>query len=122
MRPHVAALKVLLDEPRLQIMLGCGDGLGAHLIEEAGCRTGFISGSSISVTRLADAGHGFGQLWRNGACSRDWHRCSPKCSVAGDGDTRRYRRGAGSSKRSPQRWGDGRDYRDRGFESGSLKR
>ena len=53
MRPHAAALKALLDEPRLQIMPGCGDGLGAHLIEEAGFRTGFISGSSISAMRLA---------------------------------------------------------------------
>ena len=50
MRPHAAALKALLDEPRLQIMPGCG---GAHLIEEAGFRTGFISGSSISAMRLA---------------------------------------------------------------------
>jgi 2-methylisocitrate lyase-like PEP mutase family enzyme len=34
-------------------MPGCGDGMGAHLIEEAGFRTGFISGSSISAMRLA---------------------------------------------------------------------
>jgi 2-methylisocitrate lyase-like PEP mutase family enzyme len=53
MQPHAAALKTLLDEPRLQIMPGCGDGLGAHLIEEAGFRTGFVSGSSISAMRLA---------------------------------------------------------------------
>src|SRR5258707_4677221 len=53
MRPHAAALKGLLDEPRLEIMPGCGDGMGAHLIEEAGFRTGFISGSSISAMRLA---------------------------------------------------------------------
>jgi 2-methylisocitrate lyase-like PEP mutase family enzyme len=53
MRPHAAALKALLDEPRLQIMPGCGDGMGAHLIEEAGFGTGFISGSSISAMRLA---------------------------------------------------------------------
>jgi 2-methylisocitrate lyase-like PEP mutase family enzyme len=53
MRPQAAALKALLDEPRLQIMPGCGDGMGAHLIEEAGFRTGFVSGSSISAMRLA---------------------------------------------------------------------
>jgi 2-methylisocitrate lyase-like PEP mutase family enzyme len=53
MRPRAAALKALLDEPRLQIMPGYGDGMGAHLIEEPGFRTGFISGSSISATRLA---------------------------------------------------------------------
>jgi 2-methylisocitrate lyase-like PEP mutase family enzyme len=34
-------------------MPGCGDGMGARLIEEAGFRTGFISGSSISAMRLA---------------------------------------------------------------------
>jgi 2-methylisocitrate lyase-like PEP mutase family enzyme len=53
MRPQAAALKALLDENRLQVMPGCGDGMGARLIEEAGFRTGFISGSSISATRLA---------------------------------------------------------------------
>jgi 2-methylisocitrate lyase-like PEP mutase family enzyme len=53
MQPHAAALKALLDEPRLQVMPGCGDGLGAHLIAEAGFKTGFVSGSSISAMRLA---------------------------------------------------------------------
>jgi 2-methylisocitrate lyase-like PEP mutase family enzyme len=53
MRPQAAALKALLDEPRLQIMPGCGDGIGAHLIEEAGFRTAFVSGSSVSAMRLA---------------------------------------------------------------------
>jgi 2-methylisocitrate lyase-like PEP mutase family enzyme len=53
MRPHAAALKTLLDEPKLQVMPGCGDGLGARLIEEAGFRTAFISGSSVSAMRLA---------------------------------------------------------------------
>jgi 2-methylisocitrate lyase-like PEP mutase family enzyme len=53
MRPHAAALKALLDEPRLQVMPGCGDGMGARLIAEAGFRTGFVSGSSISAMRLA---------------------------------------------------------------------
>jgi len=53
MRPNAAALKALLDEPRLQVMPGCGDGMGARLIAEAGFRTGFVSGSSISAMRLA---------------------------------------------------------------------
>src|ERR1700681_1126082 len=53
MRPHASALKALLDEPRLQIMPGCGDGMGARLIGEAGFRTGFVSGSSVSAMRLA---------------------------------------------------------------------
>jgi 2-methylisocitrate lyase-like PEP mutase family enzyme len=53
MRPHAAALQALLDEPKLQVMPGCGDGMGAHLIAEAGFPTGFVSGSSISAMRLA---------------------------------------------------------------------
>jgi 2-methylisocitrate lyase-like PEP mutase family enzyme len=53
MRPHAAAMKTLLNEPALQVVPGCGDGLGARLVEEAGFRIGFASGSSISATRLA---------------------------------------------------------------------
>src|SRR5439155_10888186 len=53
MRPHAAAMKALLDQPGLQVMPGCGDGMGARLIEEAGFRTGFISGSSLAAMRLA---------------------------------------------------------------------
>jgi 2-methylisocitrate lyase-like PEP mutase family enzyme len=53
MRAQAEALKKLLDEPRLQVMAGCGDGMGARLIAEAGFSTGFVSGSSISAMRLA---------------------------------------------------------------------
>ena len=53
MLSQAAAMKALLDQPALQIMPGCGDGMGAHLIEEAGFRTGFVSGSSIAAIRLA---------------------------------------------------------------------
>jgi len=53
MRPQAAAMKTLLDQPGLQIMPGCGDGMGARLIEEAGFRTAFVSGSSIAAMRLA---------------------------------------------------------------------
>ena len=53
MRSQAAALKTLFDQPGLQIMPGCGDGMGARLIEEAGFRTGFVSGSSIAAMRLA---------------------------------------------------------------------
>src|SRR5277367_3457367 len=53
MRTHAAALKALLSEPVLQVMPGCGDGLGARLIAEAGFKVGFASGSSIHATRLA---------------------------------------------------------------------
>lgn len=53
MRPQAAAMKSLLASPGLQIMPGAGDGLGARLIEEAGFKFGFASGSSISALRLA---------------------------------------------------------------------
>jgi len=53
MRPQAAALKALLDQPGLQVMPGCGDGMGARLIGEAGFGTGFVSGSSVSAMRLA---------------------------------------------------------------------
>jgi 2-methylisocitrate lyase-like PEP mutase family enzyme len=53
MRPQAAAMQALLAQPALQVMPGCGDGMGARLIEEAGFRTGFISGSSVSAMRLA---------------------------------------------------------------------
>ena len=53
MRPQAAAMKALLDQRGLQIMPGCGDEMGARLIEEAGFRTGFVSGSSIAAMRLA---------------------------------------------------------------------
>src|SRR3984957_2005118 len=57
MHPQAAAMKALFDQPGLQIMPGCGDGMGARLIEEAGFATGFASGSSICAMRLemADA-------------------------------------------------------------------
>jgi 2-methylisocitrate lyase-like PEP mutase family enzyme len=53
MRAQAAAMKALLDKPGLQIMPGCGDGMGARLIEEAGFPSAFISGSSVSAMRLA---------------------------------------------------------------------
>src|ERR1700730_1635123 len=68
-----AVARALLDEPRLQIMPGCGDGMGARLIEEAGFRTGFISGSSISAMRLAMPDMDLVSFGRNGGCSRDLH-------------------------------------------------
>jgi 2-methylisocitrate lyase-like PEP mutase family enzyme len=53
MRPQAASIKSLLDQRGLNIMPGCGDGMGARLIEEAGFRIGFVSGSSIAAMRLA---------------------------------------------------------------------
>ena len=53
MRPQAAAMKALLGEPALQVMPGCYDAMGAHLIAEAGFKVGFASGSSITAARLA---------------------------------------------------------------------
>lgn len=59
MRPAAVALKKLLEKPGLLgkpgllVMPGCGDGMGARLIGEAGFASGFVSGSSISALRLA---------------------------------------------------------------------
>ena len=53
MRPPAEAMKALLNQPALQVVPGCGDGLSARLVEEAGFKIGFASGSSISATRLA---------------------------------------------------------------------
>ena len=53
MQAQAAAMKQLLAGPGLHVMPGCGDGLGARLVEEAGFRMGFASGSTISALRLA---------------------------------------------------------------------
>jgi 2-methylisocitrate lyase-like PEP mutase family enzyme len=53
MRAQAEAMQALLNQPALQVMPGCGDAMGAHLIQEAGFRTAFASGSSISAMRLA---------------------------------------------------------------------
>lgn len=53
MNAHAAAMQALLELPGLQVMPGCGDAMGARLIEEAGFRTAFVSGSSIAAMRLA---------------------------------------------------------------------
>jgi 2-methylisocitrate lyase-like PEP mutase family enzyme len=53
MRPQASAMKALLDQPDMQVMPGCGDGMAARLVQEAGFKTGFASGSSIHAMRLA---------------------------------------------------------------------
>ena len=53
MRPQAAAMKALLDQPAMQIVPGCGDGMAARLLQEAGFAIGFASGSSIHAMRLA---------------------------------------------------------------------
>ena len=53
MRPQAEAMKALLEKPDMQIVPGCGDGMGARLLQEAGFKIGFASGSSIHAMRLA---------------------------------------------------------------------
>jgi 2-methylisocitrate lyase-like PEP mutase family enzyme len=53
MQPQASAMQALLAQPGIQVVPGCGDGLGARLVEEAGFKIGFASGSSIHATRLA---------------------------------------------------------------------
>jgi 2-methylisocitrate lyase-like PEP mutase family enzyme len=53
MRPQAAAMKALLDQPAMQVVPGCGDGMGARLVQEAGFKIAFASGSSIHAMRLA---------------------------------------------------------------------
>jgi len=53
MRPQAAAMMALLNEPVLRTVAGCGDALGARLIEEGEFEIGFASGSSVSAHRLA---------------------------------------------------------------------
>jgi 2-methylisocitrate lyase-like PEP mutase family enzyme len=53
MRPEAEAMRTLLSEPGIQVVPGCGDALAARLVQEAGFRIGFASGSSIHAMRLA---------------------------------------------------------------------
>ena len=52
MRPNPAAMLALLAKPGIHIMPGIGDGMGARLVQEAGFKVGFASGSSISAMKL----------------------------------------------------------------------
>lgn len=53
MRPEAAAMQAALNRPGIRVVPGCGDGLAARLVEEAGFEIGFASGSSIHAMRLA---------------------------------------------------------------------
>jgi 2-methylisocitrate lyase-like PEP mutase family enzyme len=46
-------MQALLQQPGIQVCPGCGDGLAARLVQEAGFKIGFASGSSIHAMRLA---------------------------------------------------------------------
>jgi len=87
MHPHAAALKALLDEPRLQVMPGCGDGMGARLIAEAGFQTAFISGSSVSAMRLAMPDMDLVSLAEMADAVETCIAAAPKVLWLADGDT-----------------------------------
>ncbi|HTJ59310.1 MAG TPA: isocitrate lyase/PEP mutase family protein [Devosiaceae bacterium] len=53
MQAHAAALKTLLETPKLHHVAGCADGMGARLVAEAGLEIGFISGATVAALRLA---------------------------------------------------------------------
>ena len=57
-----ATARQIVGQPGLQIMPGCGDGMGARLIEEAGFRTGFQHRRNAP----GDAQHGPADLSGNG--------------------------------------------------------
>src|SRR6202047_763053 len=87
MRPQAAALKELLDQPALQVMPGCGDGMGARLIEEAGFHTGVVSGSSVSAMRLGMAHIGLLGLLERADAVETGTAAAPKVLWLADGDT-----------------------------------
>src|ERR1700732_2442457 len=87
MRPQAAALKELLDQPALQVMPGCGDGMGARLIEEAGFHTGVVSGSSVSAMRLGMAHIGLLGLLERADAVETGTAAAPNVLWLADGDT-----------------------------------
>src|ERR1700724_1126589 len=87
MHPQAAAMKALFDQPGLQIMPGCGDGMGARLIEEAGFATGFASGSSICAMRLAMPDMDLLTFPEMGDAIESIIAAAPKVLWLADGDT-----------------------------------
>lgn len=79
-------LRRLLDAPGLLTMPGCFDTMSATLIEEAGFKVGFMSGFSVSASRLAMPDTGlisYAEMVEQGRniCN------SVKIPMIGDGDT-----------------------------------
>ncbi len=87
MQPQAAAMKALLDQPGLQVMPGCGDGMGARLVEEAGFKTAFISGSSVSAMRLAMPDMDLVSLGEMADVVETCISVAPKVLWLADGDT-----------------------------------
>jgi 2-methylisocitrate lyase-like PEP mutase family enzyme len=87
MRPQAAAMKALLNEPALQVMPGCYDAVGAHLIAEAGFRFGFASGSSITAARLAMPDMGLLSIPEMSDAVAGIVTAAPSVLWLGDGDT-----------------------------------
>jgi 2-methylisocitrate lyase-like PEP mutase family enzyme len=87
MRPQAAAMKALLSEPALQVMPGCYDAVGAHLIAEAGFKVGFASGSSITAARLAMPDMGMLSIPEMRDALAGIVTAAPSVLWLGDGDT-----------------------------------
>ncbi|HVY18650.1 MAG TPA: isocitrate lyase/PEP mutase family protein [Bauldia sp.] len=87
MRPQAAAMKVLLSKPALQVMPGCYDAVGAHLIAEAGFPVGFASGSSITAARLAMPDMGMLSIVEMRDAVAEITAAAPSVLWLADGDT-----------------------------------
>src|SRR5260221_3234383 len=87
MRPQAAAMKALLNEPALQVMPGCYDAVGAHLIAEAGFKVGFASGSSVAAARLAMPDMGTLSIREMRDALAFMVTAAPSVLWLGDGDT-----------------------------------
>lgn len=87
MRPQAQAMKSLLAGPGLHQMPGAGDGLGAHLVEEAGFRLGFASGSTIHALRLAQPDMDLVSFAEMRDAVETCVNAAPKVCWLADGDT-----------------------------------
>ena len=83
---NVKRLRTLLEKPGILVMPGCFDAMSAHLVEQAGFPLTFMSGFSVSASRLAQPDTGlltYGEIVSQG---RDI--CAAvSIPVIGDGDT-----------------------------------
>ena len=87
MRPQAQAMKSLLAGPGLYQMPGVGDGLGAHLVEEAGFKLAFASGSTIHALRLAQPDMDLVSFAEMRDAVETCVNAAPKVCWLADGDT-----------------------------------
>ncbi len=87
MRPQAEAMKSLLAGPELHIVPGCGDGMGAWLVQQAGFRMAFASGSSIHAMRLAQPDMDLLTLPEMRDATEAMVNAAPEVLWVADGDT-----------------------------------